>query len=319
MREPKIPPKAWPEFVGNERRKWLRASLRFEWICEHLAYRLSRWAFIELLEYGGKLAVLVTIGLYLFKSDQRKQTAQDQKRAKQFQAWQTLNSSYGKSGNAGRNIALEELARDRVSMVSIDLSNAIMNHISLPFADFRRGNLQGASLNYSTINNACFKDATVHGAEFSHAQLTNSSFIEAKMNGVNFVFSKLDRINFVSADAQRARFSYAELSGVRFDDADLRNAHFTKAALNNTSFAFADLREAVFYDVTNYARCSWQGANIHNIQVHSKKLAEWATNHGAVTIANDKEWISYRKRYSGTNSSSFIDNDCCFLLETNKK
>lgn len=50
---------------------WLRPLRRIEWTFEWLAYALSRWSFLEVLEYLGSLSILVGIIFYFSESGDR--------------------------------------------------------------------------------------------------------------------------------------------------------------------------------------------------------------------------------------------------------
>ena len=66
-----------------------------EWITEWIAYGLSRWALVEILEYGGKFAVLVVVVLWFMESD-------DRRNERHNQAWTLLAIAADKAGDLGR-------------------------------------------------------------------------------------------------------------------------------------------------------------------------------------------------------------------------
>src|SRR5688572_27051375 len=64
MSEKKERPKAWSEFRKGSNR-FVRSLWAIEWGCEWLSYGLSRWAFLELLEYAGKLTIVLALVSYI--------------------------------------------------------------------------------------------------------------------------------------------------------------------------------------------------------------------------------------------------------------
>jgi hypothetical protein len=82
-----------------------------------LAYLLSNWKFLEVLEYIGSLSVLVAVLFYFSGSG-------DRTKQKHYQAWQVINTAQGKGGSGGRVAALQELNADGVPLVGVDLSGA---------------------------------------------------------------------------------------------------------------------------------------------------------------------------------------------------
>src|SRR5258708_13935073 len=87
-----------------------------EWVWEWVAYWLSGWAFLEVLEYVERLGILVAIIFYFVDSGNRT-------KQRHYQAWQVINTAQGKGGSGGRVEALKELLEDNVSLVGVDLSD----------------------------------------------------------------------------------------------------------------------------------------------------------------------------------------------------
>ncbi len=61
-------PEAWQIQRGALRHTWLVPLLTLEWVFEWLAYALSRWAFLEVLEYLGSFSVLIAVIFYFSES-----------------------------------------------------------------------------------------------------------------------------------------------------------------------------------------------------------------------------------------------------------
>ena len=69
--------------------------MAIEWLFEWLAFLLSNWRFLEVLEYLGTFSVLVAVILFFHESGSRL-------RQMHYQAWQVINTAQGKGGSGGR-------------------------------------------------------------------------------------------------------------------------------------------------------------------------------------------------------------------------
>lgn len=129
----------------------------------------------------------------------------------------------------------------------IKLENAILNNISLPYA-----NLRGASFINSSLIEVDF-----HASDFSEPERQAPySYIINEPRGGGFKGSILVLANFEEAILPVADFREAELTGVMFYGTDLREAffdngnldyvRFDNANLENASFKNASLRAVVF-------------------------------------------------------------------------
>src|SRR5215469_18832214 len=93
-------PEPWHRQQAQAKSGWLTPVLAIEWGLRWLAYFLSGWAFLEVLEYFGTLSLLVAAISYFAES-------KDRIKQKHYQAWQVINSAQGKGGSGGRIDALE--------------------------------------------------------------------------------------------------------------------------------------------------------------------------------------------------------------------
>ncbi len=107
---------------------------RLEW----LVHQLNRSAFFQVLEYAGKLTIILALILYITGAPAREEQ-------KHSSAWQTINSAKGEE-NAGRIEAMQDLNRDNQSLSGVTANNAILAGIDLEEADLSRSNFQGAYL-----------------------------------------------------------------------------------------------------------------------------------------------------------------------------
>lgn len=256
MTEERKPPGPWKVWQGNPRR-WKRPFLYFEWCCEWAVYSLRRWAFVELLEVGGRLAILVSIVTFALNY----RAVQDsQRKAKHYQAWQVINLAHGKPGSAGRVDALKDLIRDGVSLARIDLRNADLSSANLSGADLSGANLSGTDLSFANLSGASLSAANLENADLSAANLGSANLSRANLCAANLSSGQLQRAtlqgttlsgaNLSAAALSRAslweaNLSGANLSGASLDGTDLRRANLSGANLSGAFLGHADLRGAL--------------------------------------------------------------------------
>jgi hypothetical protein len=202
VREKHRRPEPWPAYRQKVRWRWSVPLHRIEHALEWAAYALSRWAFLECLEYLGILSILVAVFFYYAETgDRRKQ--------KHYQAWQVINTAQGKGGSGGRIEALQELNADGEALVGVDLSGAFLQGLRLPGARLLRANLAAADLRDSDLERADLRYALLRSANFRAASLGSADLAQADLTG---------------ADLVGADLSGTELQGARLDQADLRGA-----------------------------------------------------------------------------------------------
>jgi hypothetical protein len=85
----------WSRHRERAKYRWLIPFIAIEWVWAWLAYWLSGWAFLEVLEYSGTLSLLLAVISYFSES-------KDRLKQKHYQAWQVINSAQGKGGSGGR-------------------------------------------------------------------------------------------------------------------------------------------------------------------------------------------------------------------------
>jgi hypothetical protein len=160
-----------------------------EWAFQWTAYGLSRWAFLEMLEYIGSLSVLVAIVFYFMESG-------DRKKQKHYQAWQVINTAQGKGGSGGRIEALHELNKDHEPLVGVDASGAFLQGVGLHGAnllrcdfsgtDLRMADLSGTNLQYSDLQSANFRWANLREADLEQANLNDADLAHADLAGIKW-------------------------------------------------------------------------------------------------------------------------------------
>src|SRR6516225_10970215 len=84
-------PEPWTVLKRGLKHRWLVPFRAFEWLWEWVAYGLSRWSFLEVLEYLGSFSVLIGVIFYFSESG-------DRIKQRHYQAWQVINTAQGKGG-----------------------------------------------------------------------------------------------------------------------------------------------------------------------------------------------------------------------------
>ena len=196
-------PEPWNVRRQGLKRGWTVPLWAFEWFCEWIAYVLSNWSFLEVLEYLSSFGVLIAVIFYFSESG-------DRLKQKHYQAWQVINTAQGKGGNGGRIEALQELNADGIPLVGVDVSGAFLQGIHLQSARLSRSNFSAADLRNSNLNSADMSDADLRSANFRESTLRNAHFEHADLT---------------EADLSGADLSGADLSGTVLPHADLRNTN----------------------------------------------------------------------------------------------
>jgi hypothetical protein len=198
-------PDPWPVRKQRIKHAWTTPFWAFEWILEWVAFALSRWTFLDVLEYLEGFSVLIAVIFYFSESG-------DRLKQKHYQAWQVINTAQGKGGSGGRIDALQELNHDGVPLVGVDVSGAFLQSIHLERARLLRSNFSAADLRDGNLNFADFSDATLRTANLRESHLQGASFQRAEMD---------------DADLTDADLTGADLTGASLNDADLTNTKLT--------------------------------------------------------------------------------------------
>jgi len=212
-------PAPWPDYRLRTTHAWARPFVAIEWIWEWLAYALSNWTFLEVLDYLETFSVLIAVIFYFSESG-------DRVKQRHYQAWQVVNTSQGKGGSGGRIEALQELNADHVPLVGVDVSGAFLQGIRLDKAKLLRANFSAADVREGRLSSADLTDATLHSGNFR-----GGSFSQATLEGADLVQSDL-----TGADLSGAALSGADLTDADLTDATLRGIRWEHiASVKNTN------------------------------------------------------------------------------------
>ena len=177
-------PLNWSNLRSSKRQRWTMPFAAFEWTSQWLAFWLSNWSFLEVLEYMSSFSVLLAVIFYFSESG-------DRIKQRHYQAWQVINTAQGKGGSGGRIEALQELNADRVPLVGVDVSSAFLQGLNLEHANLLRSSFSAADLRGSDLKSADFTMANLHAANFRGSNLEEASFEDAEMNDVDLWQSDL--------------------------------------------------------------------------------------------------------------------------------
>ncbi len=236
-RERRSHPVPWRERKRSATYTWMLPFTALEWIWEWIAFVLSNWTFLEVLEYLGRFSILVAVILYFSE-------AGDRVKQRHYQAWQVINTAQGKGGSGGRIEALQELNADKVPLVGVDVSSAFLQGLRLREANLLRSNFSGADLRNSDFTRSDFTLADLDSANLRSATLDHVSFLQADLRGADLAGSNVAGANFSDSVLEDADLRWANLEGVKWQEvksihaanvAGVRNAPpgFVEWALKN--------------------------------------------------------------------------------------
>lgn len=327
MRKEKPRPQPWAEKIkdlhGIDGRFITR---RIEWWCEWASYGLSRWAFLEVLEYIGKLGILIAIITFFYPGckerrqavESAKQAAADARISRHYVAWQTLNSAFGKPGNAGRADALRDLSQDGVAMNGISLAghvvlvgplnvtNAQMAHADFTDAEFENVNFSHSEFMLSKWDNASsfkcdFRGASFWGVDFKNAHFSlcdfgftgegkNQRLTDFYVNFQSDEISRFDLCNFSGAVIPMGIWNSAYFEWCNFAYAQIwqpfigKNASIEFCNLYGATTASKDFikwayhQRVVFTNVTTLEQWHYCVTNRLDYQAGSADFMQWASN-----------------------------------------
>jgi len=204
------------------------------------------------------ITLVIGLVIYCCEAKGRKQAKEDQRKAKHYQAWQTINLAHGKPGSRGRIVALQDLNEDGVSLDFTDISSADLRGINLPNAQ-----LLSASLLASILYNA-----DLQGADLRIANLRATHLAKTNLQGANL--------------------KIADLQGAILYNADLREADLKGA----------NLQGAVLKDIVSWKEIKdIEFANISKIRNPPEGFIKWAKEQGAIEYKNKEEWEKSVKKF----------------------
>lgn len=208
LHAPRNRPDPWRSW-SSRHRPALRPFAAIEWCFDWLAFVLSRWAFLEVLEYLGSFSILIAVIFYFSESG-------DRLKQKHYQAWQVINTAQGKGGSGGRGDALQELNEDRVPLVGVDVSSAFLQGVRLPRAQMVRSNLNAVDARNSDFQDTNFMAANLKAGNFRGSNLSGAKFEDADLSGTDLCFANLSGATLDGVDLDSSDLGHADLSNIKW-------------------------------------------------------------------------------------------------------
>lgn len=217
-----------------------------------LASLLEAWAFPRVLDYVGKLGVVLAVIAFLRELPRWRTRVSEEAERRRYEFWKTIDAA--QAARAGSHnetfsshalrIALESLASETDSNGSaipigpITLDGALLPGIDLRsshlrVAGFRRCDLSGADFCGATLDKSYFQRARLFGTDFSGAAFRNQTVLRQAVYDDNTVFPEVPPATVAAAYriAPGAELENAALDSALLWDANLRGASLRGACL----------------------------------------------------------------------------------------
>ncbi len=207
LHSPRSRPEPWQSWRRHH--FLLRPFVAVEWCFDWLAFVLSRWAFLEVLEYLGSFSILIAVIFYFSESG-------DRLKQKHYQAWQVINTAQGKGGSGGRVDALQELNEDRVPLVGVDVSSAFLQGLRLPHAQMVRSNLNAVDARNSDFQDTNFMAANLKAGNFRNSNLTSANLQDADLSEADLCFANLNGATLDGVNLDSSDLGHADLSNIKW-------------------------------------------------------------------------------------------------------
>lgn len=230
---------------------------------------LGSLSLFKLLEYIGKLAVLLAMGSFLLAIPQRA-------REEQIADLRVIEGARGQVHSKARQQALERLGSQCVNLEGLEARQADLQGVALdpcfgsalgtalgpwmPALFSRRGvllhgaQLEGAQMAHARLARADLSGASLAGAHLAHADLSGADLtgadlrgadlFRANLRGARLAGAVLDKADLSKTDLRAADFTRASLVQARLLWADLRGAELQYAAMAGANATRSDLRDA---------------------------------------------------------------------------
>ena len=218
IHRPRERPAPWQKSKQGATRWWLTPFITLEWALEWVAFALSNWTLLEVLEYLGSFSVLIAVIFYFAESG-------DRVKQRHYQAWQVINTAQGKGGSGGRIEALQELNADKVPLVGVDVSSAFLQGLNLKNANLLRSDFSSADLRNSNLAGVDFTLANLNSANLRGAALDRAKCLQTDLRNTDLAGSSL-----AGADLSEASLDDADLRGTDLKDAQWQHTKSIKGA-----------------------------------------------------------------------------------------
>lgn len=241
---------------------WKRKSWMIEVQLEKINTNLAEMDIFNILEYCGRLSILLGILLFFWEIPERQAARLDQEKQTIYQAWEIITDNQTKEFSAGRIQALQDLNQLNHTLAYVDISNAYLSDFKHPL------NLKNVDLFRANLNGA-----TLIRADFSNADLSKSSAVKTKFLSSQFIRADLKESDFRQADFYNAKLQGANLNNSQLQQAILYEADLTGATIKEADLEKADLRYAKLIKV-NLKNSTLKNANLIGANLSETDLSE---------------------------------------------
>jgi uncharacterized protein YjbI with pentapeptide repeats len=196
------------------------------------------------------------------------------KKQSHYEAWQVIDAAQGLEISYARIRALEDLAKDGVSLKGLSLPKANLEQISLVDINLKEANFKEAKLQEANLKGSTFELTQFQGANLLKANLQETFFLLAQLQQVNLCsanlqYADLQGVNLLEANLQRAdlqgAYLFGNLQGADFQEANLDHATLEGAYLKDANFKSANLKGANLREANlqgvNFEEANLQGVN----------------------------------------------------------
>ena len=227
---------------------------------------LRKQPLLSILEQLGKLAIIISLLTFILGEDSRYSTAV-------FQAWQTITTAEGQTGNGGRIEALEFLNSRpwRLPWIGLTEEEWFLDEFTgkckrreLPVIGSR---WERQSLRSLSIQKAYLVEVKLCGANLAETNLREAKLWKADLGGTDLWKSNLVKADLAEAHLGGTKLEKANLKGAHLWEANLEQANLEQANLEQANLEQAKLENTNLSRVKNLtptqvkSTCYWKQAN----------------------------------------------------------
>jgi uncharacterized protein YjbI with pentapeptide repeats/DNA-binding LacI/PurR family transcriptional regulator len=251
---------------------------RMSALLERILSSLSGIRLFTLLEYAGKLTILLALTSFVAELPQRI-------RQRRAETWQAILQRADSPHSSTRRAGLERL---NASCFNLDGLRAPGAHLEGLRLDHCRPMLNWLQGGRSTARGVSLRGAELAGGHLARAVLPNADLSEADLEEADLRWANLESVVLAKARLARADLFRADLAAADLSGANLRGADLSQADLRGANLVGADLTGAVL------VRADLTGANLENAVLSGADLAG-ARLEGAVLLNADLQDASLNR------------------------
>ncbi len=182
---------------------------------------LEDWSLVRFLAVCATLSLGVAAVQFI---SSREESQAAERKAAHYEAWRVITAAQGKGGSGGRIDALQDLARDSVSLSGVNLEGAWLQGLDVRRSDLTGANMTRADLRFARLDSSGLSNAVLVGANLTDASLKDATLIDAGLDS-----AVLNGTLLQSSNLENARLNGDSMSGADFTRAHVRSASFKGA------------------------------------------------------------------------------------------